>query len=138
MTEIERTANDTSKAVLTVHAIGQRDQPVIRRTLKRAELLGFFAKQASTEVVREACGGSHHRARVLSAQGRRVKLVPPHHAKPFVKRGKNDRNDAEAICEAAGRPSVTLVPVKSKRRQAELMALRARARVADRPAHAAG
>ncbi len=103
MTEIKRTAVDTFKAVFTVHAIGQRDQPVIRRTLERAELLGFFAKQASTEVVPEACGGSHHWARVLGAQGHRVKLVPPHHVKPLVKRGKNDCNDAEAICEAAGR-----------------------------------
>ena len=67
MTEIKRIAVDTSKAVFTVHAIDHRDQPVIRRDIKRAGLADFFAKQTPTEVVMEACGGSHHWARVLGA-----------------------------------------------------------------------
>jgi transposase len=126
MTEIKRIAIDTSKAVFTVHAIDKQDRPVIRRNIRRAELVGFFAKQAPTEVVLEACGGSHHWARVLGAQGHQVKLIPPQYVKPFVKRGKNDRNDAEAICEAAGRPNMSFVPVKTRQRQAELMVLRTR------------
>ena len=126
MTEIKRIAVDTSKSVFTVHAIDRRDQPVIRRDIKRAGLVDFFAKQAPTEVVMEACGGSHHWARVLSAQGHRVKLIAPQYVKPFVKRGKNDRNDAAAICEAAGRPDMSFVPVKTEQRQAELMVLRTR------------
>jgi transposase len=126
MVEIKRISVDTSKAVFTVHAVDQRDHPIIRRDLKRAGLVDFFAKQAPTEIVLEACGGSHHWARVLSAQGHMVKLIPPQYVKPFVKRGKNDRNDAEAICEAAGRPNMSFVPIKSAQRQAELMVLRTR------------
>ena len=126
MTKIKRIAVDTSKAVFTVHAVNEQDQPVIRRDLKRAGLVDFFAKQVATEVVLEACGGSHYWARVLGAQGHRVKLIPPQYVKPFVKRGKNDRNDAEAICEAAGRPNMSFVPIKSAQRQAELMVLRTR------------
>jgi len=126
MSEIKRISVDTSKAVFTLHAVDKRDQPIIRRDLKRAGLVDFFAKQAPCEVVMEACGGSHHWARVLSAQGHTVKLIPPQYVKPFVKRGKNDRNDAEAICEAAGRPNMSFVPIKSAQRQAELMVLRTR------------
>jgi len=127
MTEIKRFAIDSSKSVFTLHAVDSRDQPVIRRNIRRAQVVDFFAKQAPTEVVLEACGGSHHWARVLSAQGHRVKLIPPQYVKPFVKRGKNDRNDAEAICEAAGRPAMSFVPIKTQQRQAELMVLRTRA-----------
>jgi transposase len=127
MTEIKRIALDTSKAVFTVHAVDQASQPVIRRDVRRAGLLEFFAKQPPTEVVMEACGGSHHWAREISALGHTVKLIPAQYVKPFVKRGKNDRNDAEAICEAAGRPNMSFVPVKSAQRQAELMVLRTRA-----------
>ena len=126
MTEIKRISIDTSKSVFTLHAINPQDQPVMRRDLKRAGLVAFFAKQAPTEVVLETCGGSHHWARVLTAQEHRVKLIPPQYVKPFVKRGKNDRNDAEAICEAAGRPNMSFVPIKSAQRQAELMVLRTR------------
>jgi transposase len=126
MTENKRIAIDTSKAVFTLNAVDQHDRPVIRRDVRRAGLADFFAKLAPTEVVMEACGGSHHWARVLSAQGHTVKLIPPQYVKPFVKRGKNDRNDAEAICEAAGRPNMSFVPVKSAQRQAELMVLRTR------------
>jgi len=126
MTENKRIAIDTSKAVFTLNAVDQHDRPVIRRDVRRAGLADFFAKLAPTEVVMEACGGSHHWARVLSAQGHTVKLIPPQYVKPFVKPGKNDRNDAEAICEAAGRPNMSFVPVKSAQRQAELMVLRTR------------
>src|ERR1017187_4186123 len=126
MTEIKRIALDTSKAVFTVHAVDQASQPVIRRDVRRAGLLEFFAKQPPTEVVMEACGGSHHWAREISALGHTVKLIPAQYVKPFVKRGKNDRNDAEAICEAAGRPGMHFVPVKSADQQAQGMVLKMR------------
>lgn len=74
----------------------------------------------------EACGGSHHWARVLWAQGHRVRLLPPQYVKPFVKRSKNDRNDAEAICEAAGRPGMRFVPVRSAEQQAATVVLSVR------------
>ncbi len=75
----------------------------------------------------EACGGSHHWARKLAALGHEVRLIPPQYVKPCLKRGKNDRNDAEAICEAAGRPGMRFVPVKSVDQQAEAMVLKLRA-----------
>jgi transposase len=126
MTDIKRIGVDTSKSVFTLHAVDLQDRTVLRRDLRRAGFMGFFAKLPPTEVVLEACGGSHHWARALTALGHRVKLIPPQYVKPFVKRGKNDRNDAEAICEAAGRPNMSFVPVKSAQRQAELMVLRTR------------
>ena len=72
---------------------------MLRRNLRRQELVGFFEKLAPVEVALEACGGSHHWGRTLQALGHRVRLIPPQYVKPFVKRGKNDRNDAEAIGE---------------------------------------
>ena len=85
-----------------------------------------MGKLAPIEVALEACGGSHHWARRLTAMGHRVRLIPPQYVKPFVKRGKNNRNDAEAICEAADRPSMGFVPVKTAERQGEIMVLRTR------------
>jgi transposase len=126
MTKIKRIGVDTSKSVFTLHGIDWQDKAVLRREVRRSAFVAFFAKLPPTEVVLEACGGSHHWARVLTELGHRVKLIPPQYVKPFVKRGKNDRNDAEAICEAGGRPNMSFVPVKSAPRQAELMVLRSR------------
>lgn len=124
--EYKRIAIDTSKAVFTVHGIDVHDRPVLRRNLKRAEFETLFAKLAPTEVALEACGSSHHWARLLTEHGHQVRLVPPQYVKPFVKRGKNDSADAEAICEAAGRPGMHFVPVKSAERQAAAMPLSVR------------
>jgi len=124
--EYKRIAIDTSKAVFTVHGIDAHDRPVLRRNLKRAEFEGLFAKLAPTEVALEACGSSHHWARFLAQHGHQVRLIPPQYVKPFVKRGKNDSADAEAICEAAGRPGMHFVPVKSAARQAAAMPLSVR------------
>ena len=124
--EYKRIAIDTSKAVFTVHGIDVQDRPVLRRNLKRMEFEAFFAKLVPTEMALEACGSSHHWARVLTASGHQVRLIPPQYVKPFVKRGKNDDADAEAICEAAGRPTMHFVPVKSAERQAAAMPLRVR------------
>jgi transposase len=116
--EFKRISLDTSKNVFTVHGVDEKDRPVLRRDLRRSQVVPSFAKLAPTEVVLEACAGSHHWGRVLGAMGHRVKLIPPQYVKPFVKRSKNDRNDAEAINEAASRPTMRTVPVKTTDEQA--------------------
>jgi len=126
MTQYRRIAIDTSKAVFTLHGIDQQDRPVLRINLRRAQLIPFFAKLPATEIAMEACGGAHHWARELIALGHEVRLIPPQYVKPYVKRGKNDRNDAAAICEAAGRPGMHFVPVKSVTQQAQGMVLKVR------------
>lgn len=119
--EFKRIAVDTSKAVFTVHGIDLEDRAVLRRNFSRQAFEAFFAKQPPTNVALEACGGSHHWGRRLTELGHRVRLIPPQYVKPFVKRGKNDRNDAEAICEAAGRPGMSTVPVRAAEHQARAM-----------------
>ena len=94
-------AIDTSRHVVTIHGVDEQERPVLRRELKRGQVERFFSKLSATEVVLGACGGSHHWARVLQGMGHQVRLIPPQYVKPFVKRSKNDRNDAEAISEAA-------------------------------------
>ena len=126
MTEIKRIAIDTSKSVFTLHGVDDAGRPVVRRNLRRRELLAFFEKLPPVEVVLEACGGSHHWGRTLSALGHRVRLIPPQYVKPFVKRSKNDRNDAEAISVAASQPSIGSVPIKSVEQQAAAMLLSVR------------
>lgn len=126
MTDYKRIAIDTSKAVFTLHGIDQQERPVLRINLRRAQLLPFFAKLPPTEIAMEACGGAHHWARELITLGHKVRLIPPQYVKPYVKRSKNDRNDAEAICEAAGRPGMHFVPVKSITQQAQGMVLKVR------------
>lgn len=121
--ELKRIAADPSKHVFTLHGIDAADRAVLRRDVERSQFEAFFAKLPPTDVVLEACGGPHHRGRRLA---HRVRLVPPQHVKPFVKRGKNDRIDAEAICEAAGRRGMRFVPIEWAERQAPLMLLKAR------------
>ena len=126
MSPYKRIGIDTSKAVFTLHGIDQQERPVLRINLRRAQLTSFFAKLPPTEIAMEACGGAHHWARELTALGHEVRLIPPQYVKPYVKRSKNDRNDAEAICEAAGRPGMHFVPVKSITQQAQGMVLKVR------------
>jgi transposase len=126
MIQYKRIAVDTSKAVFTLHGIDQTERPVLRINLSRSQMIAFFRKLPATEIAMEACGGSHYWARELTALGHSVRLIPPQYVKPFVKRGKNDRNDAEAICEAAGRPGMHFVPVKSADQQAQGMVLKMR------------
>jgi transposase len=114
---------DTSKSVFTLHAVNAAGGAVLRRNIRRQDLVPFFEKLPSVEVAMEACGGSHHWARTLQAMGHRVRLIPAQYVKPFVKRGKNDRNDAEAISEAAARPGMREVAVKSAEMQARAMLL---------------
>ena len=126
MSEITRIAVDTSKSVFTLHGTEADGRAVLRRNLRRAEFVAFLGKQPPTEVVMEACGGSHHWGRTLQAMGHAVRLIPAQYVKPFVKRGKNDRNDAEAISEAAARPNQRTVPVKAAAQQAQAMLLSVR------------
>jgi transposase len=121
MEQIIRIGLDTSKNVFVVHGVDVQERPVLRRKLRRGEVLGFFAGMRPLLVGLEACGGSHHWARELGRLGHEVRLLPPQYVKAYVKRGKNDARDAEAICEAVGRPTMTVVPVKSAEQQAALM-----------------
>jgi transposase len=126
MTQHKRIGIDTSKNVFTLHGIDDQDRPILRINLRRAQMNSFFKKLPPTQVAMEACGGAYHWARELAALGHEVRLIPPQYVKPYVKRGKNDRNDAEAICEAAGRPGMHFVPVKTVTQQAQGMLLKVR------------
>jgi transposase len=103
---------DLAKNVFQVHGIDGSGRALLRRQLKRAELCSFFAKLSPVVVGMEACGGAHYWAREIAKLGHRVKMMNPKYVKPFVKTNKNDRNDAEAIAEAASRRNVPEVEVK--------------------------
>ena len=99
---------------------------MFRKKLRRAKVLAFFAAQPRCMVAMEACAGAHYWAREIGELGHTVRLIPPAYVKPFVKRQKNDAADAEAICEAAQRPTMRFVPVKSEEQQASGVVFRAR------------
>ena len=117
---------DLAKSVFQVHGVDASGAVVVRKTLRRAQVLPFFTKLPSCVVGMEACGTSHHWARELTKLGHEVRLMPPAYVKPYVKRGKTDANDAEAICEAVTRPTMRFVAVKSPNQQAALALHRAR------------
>lgn len=121
MDQIIRIGMDTSKHVFQLHGVNTAEQPVLRKKMRRKEMVDFFAKCPPTVVAIEACGASHHWARLLRGLGHEVKLIAPQLVKPYVKRGKNDAADAEALCEAMSRPTMRFVPVKSAEQQAALM-----------------
>jgi len=117
---------DIAKNFFQVHGVDAAGQVVLRRKLSRGEVLRFFEAQPRTLVGIEACGTGHHWAREIAALGHEVKLLPPTYVKPYVKRGKTDATDAEAICEAVTRPTMHFVPIKTSEQQAALMMHRAR------------
>ena len=121
MTKIIRIGIDTSKSVFVLHGVDAAEQPVLRKKLRRSQVLEFFAKLEPTKIGLEACGAAHYWARELMALGHEVVLLPPQYVRPYVKRGKNDAADAEAICEAMSRPTMRFVPVKTAEQQAALM-----------------
>ncbi len=121
MTKIIRIGVDTSKSIFVLHGVDAAEQPVLRKKLRRKQFLEFFAKLEPTKIGLEACGAAHYWARELSALGHEVVLLPPQYVKAYLKRGKNDTADAEAICEAMSRPTMRFVPVKSAEQQAALM-----------------
>jgi transposase len=124
--EISTVGLDLAKSVFQVHAADAAGTAVVRKVLRRAQVLPFFAKLPPCLIGMEACGTSHHWARELSKLGHEVCLMPPAYVKPYVKRGKTDAADAEAICEAVTRPSMRFVPVKTPDQQAALMLHRTR------------
>lgn len=126
MGEIIRIGLDTSKSVFQVHGVDAAERPVLRKKLRRVDVERFFARLAPTRIGLEACGAAHHWARVLQGLGHEVRRLPPQYVKPYVKRGKNDAADAEAICEALSRPGMRFVPVRGAENQAEPMLLGAR------------
>ena len=126
MEKLSRIGMDTSKQIFQLHGVAEDERVVVRRKLRRKEVLKVFGQLAPTLVGLEACGGAHHWARELTRLGHEVKLIPPQYVKPFVKRGKNDRIDAEAISEAASRPTMRFVPVKGAEAQAEASVLKIR------------
>src|SRR6266508_59926 len=120
---------DLAKTVFQIHGVDDRGRAVLRKQLKRTEMLSFFANLAPCLIGMEACASAHHWARKLIELGHQVKLMAPQFVKPYVKSNKNDRNDAEAICEAVARPNMRFVPVKTVQQQAVLALHRARAGV---------
>jgi transposase len=123
---ITRMALDLAKNVFQAHGVDARGEVVLARKVRRSELLRFAGKLGPCEIVMEACGSAHHWARELMALGHSVKLIPPAHVKPYVRRNKNDAADAAAICEAAMRPGQRFTPVRSVENQAQLMRHRVR------------
>ena len=121
MAKTIRIGIDTSKSVFQLHAVDETEKPVLRKQLRRSQMLEFFSKLEPTKIGLEACGASHYWARELTGLGHQVLLVPPQYAKKYVKRNKNDAADAEAICEAMSRPTMRFVPVKTAEQQAALM-----------------
>jgi transposase len=118
---------DLAKNVFQVHGIGKAGEVVIRRRLRRGQVLGFFAKLEPVVVGMEACGGAHYWARRLKALGHEVRMMSPSYVKPYVKRNKTDGRDAEAICEAMQRPTMRFVALKSEEQQAIMALHRTRA-----------
>ena len=117
---------DIAKNVFQVHGVGANGQVIVRRQLRRTQVLEFFGKLSPCLVGLEACSGAHDWARQLVKLGHEVRLMPPQYVKPYVKRHKNDAADAEAICEAVTRPTMRFVAIKTEDQQAILMHHRTR------------
>lgn len=121
MDKLTRIGVDTSKSVFVLHGVNAAEEPVLRKKLRRRQVVDFLSKLEPARIGLEACGAAHHWARELMALGHEVVLLPPQYVKPYVQRGKNDAADANAICEAMSRPRMRFVPVKTAEQQAALM-----------------
>ncbi len=126
MGKVSTISLDLAKNVFQVHGADASGAVLFRKKLRRHQVLTFFAGQPPCTVAMEACGSSHHWAREIGRLGHAVRLIPPAYVKPFVKRQKNDAADAEAICEAAQRPTMRFVAPKSEQTQAAALVFRAR------------
>jgi transposase len=111
--EITTIGLDLAKNVFQIHGINGEGEVVVRKTLRRAQMIRFFTGLDPCLVGIEACGTSHYWAREITKLGHEVRLMPPAYVKPYVKRGKTDASDAEAICEAVSRPTMRYVAIKS-------------------------
>jgi transposase len=126
VSEVSMTGLDLAKHVFQAHGADASGKVVFRKRLRRGRVLEFFAGKPACVVAMEACSSAHHWARELARLGHIVRLIPPAYVKPFAKRQKNDTADAEAICEAAQRPTMRFVAVKSEAAQANAVVFRAR------------
>ncbi|MDP1672838.1 MAG: IS110 family transposase [Burkholderiales bacterium] len=115
--KIKRIGLDLAKQVFQVHGVDGEDRVALKRQLRRQQMLAFFSKIDPCLIGMEACGGAHYWGRELMKLGHTVRLMAPQHVKPYVKGNKNDMNDAEAICEAVGRPNMRFVAVKTVAQQ---------------------
>jgi transposase len=126
MGEVSTIGLDIAKSVFQVHGVDDAGAVVIRKRISRAKVLEFFGALAPCLVGIEACPSAHHWSRALQGLGHTVRLMPPSYVKAYLKRSKNDANDAAAICEAVTRPSMRFVPTKSEQQQSGLMLHRSR------------
>jgi transposase len=126
MKEVTIVGVDLAKRVFQVHGAAADGSVVFRKKLPRAQLLSFLAQQPICTVAMEACATSHHWGREIATLGHAIRLIPPVYVKPFVKRQKNDAADAEAIAEAAARPTMRFVALKTEDQQARAMIFRTR------------
>jgi transposase len=126
MGEVSTIGLDIAKSVFQVHGVDDAGAVVIRRRISRAKVLEFFGDLSPCLIGIEACPSAHHWSRELQALGHTVRLMPPSYVKAYLKRSKNDANDAAAICEAVTRPSMRFVPTKSEQQQSGLMLHRSR------------
>src|SRR6201987_6038484 len=126
MGEVSTIGLDIAKSVFQIHGVDRDGEGAIRNRVTRAKLLGFFSGLPPCVIAIEACPTAHHWSRKLQALGHTVRLMPPIYVKAYLKRSKNDANDAAAICEAVTRPSMRFVAVKTKEQQAALLLHRAR------------
>lgn len=129
MDQITRIGLDTSKQIFQLHGVNAAEEPVLRRKLRRSQMIAFFAALPPVVIGIEAGGAAHHWSRTLSAMGHEVRIMAPQFVKPYVKRGKNDAADAEALCEAMSRPTMRFVPEKTAEQQAALMLVSLRDRL---------
>src|SRR6202789_531851 len=121
MGDVSTIGLDIAKAVFQVHGVDSAGAVVIRKRISRSKMLGFFADLPPCLVGIEACPSAHHWGRELTGLGHTVKLMPPSYVKAYLKRSKNDANDAAAICEAVTRPSMRFVAIKTKEKKPPFM-----------------
>jgi transposase len=126
MSDVITIGVDLAKSVFQIHGVDADGAVIVRRRLRRGQVLPFFKKQPPCLVGMEACATSHHWAREIEALGHHVRLMPPRYVKPYVKRNKNDMADAEAICEAVTRPTMRFVAIKTPNQQSVLVLHRTR------------
>ena len=129
MGEVTTIGLDLAKHVFQVHGVDAEGATVLRKQLRRAQVLAFFSRLPPCLVALEACATAHYWARELRALGHEVRLMPAQYVKAYIKRNKHDAADAEAICEAVGRPTMRFVPVKTADQQAAVLLHRGRERL---------